>query len=61
MQRLAGFVKNVVSDVDDVVNRTLSSAFNRILEPLGTGADFDALDTNRSIMRADLRGADFDA
>ena len=61
MQRLASFVKNVVSNVDDVVDRTLSCTFNRILEPLGTGADFDALDTNRSIMWADLGGTDFDA
>ena len=54
-------MKDVVSDVDDVVDRTLASAFNRILEPLGTGADFDSLDADCSVMWADLGGADFDA
>ena len=61
MQRLASFVQHVIGHIDDVVDRALASRLNGILEPLRAGADLDAFDTRRGVVRADFGGFDFDA
>ena len=54
-------MQHIVRHIDDVVDRTLTSGFDGILEPLRAGTDLHTFDANRSIMWASFRGADFDA
>ena len=60
MERLAGFVQHVVGDIDDVIDRALTSGLDGVLEPTRTGAYLDPLNADCSIVRAGLGGADLD-
>ena len=58
MERLAGLEEHVVRDVDDVVDRAMAGAGNRLLQPGGARADLDAGEMRRTIIRAEFGRAE---
>ena len=60
MQRLTRFEHHIISDIDDVINRTQADRFEALLHPRGTRTNFDPSDDVSSVERTIFRCFDAD-